>query len=811
MKPALCVAVRALCEFTARGGDLDLRFTPAPSALEGMEGHAVVQKRREKVGGYETELALRGQFEELQVRGRADGFDAVKQQLEEIKTYRGRLDGVRPHHRTLHWAQARVYGHLLCQERGLERLKLALVYFQIGSAEETVLVEECSAAELQAFFESQCARYLDWARSEAAHRRARDAAMAQLQFPMPAFRAGQRELAVAVYRTAHASEGGRCLMVQAPTGIGKTLATIFPLLKSMGAAMGKGATDSVGLDKLFFLTAKGTGHGLALHALCQLQQALPASASVAPLRILDMQARDKTCEHPDKACHGESCPLARGFFDRLPAARQQALQLPLWDAPALRALALEHGICPYYLSQELARWADAVVADYHYYYDSAAMLYALALQQDWRVGVLVDEAHNLLERARSMYTAPLSQFDLAQARQAATGAVKKALDALQRQWQGLNKAQDQASYQSYESIPDALLGTVQRAVGAIADQLAEQEITGHAASGGAPALADQALLDFYWELLHFQAQADQFGPHALFDIQLATPPPQRASRVRTPASTLCIRNVVPGPHLAPRHEAAQATVLFSGTLSPPGFYRDLLGLPADTAWLDVPSPFAARQLQVHIARHISTRWRDREASLIPMAELIAQQYARQPGNYLCFLSSFDYLQQLAATLERLQPQLPLWLQQRGMDEAGRAEFLARFVEGGQGLGLAVLGGAFSEGVDLPGSRLIGAFVATLGLPQLNPVNEAMQRAMDQAMGVGLGYDYTYLYPGLRKVVQAAGRVIRGEHDRGVLVLMDDRFARAEVRALLPAWWQIEGATEVSERMVARNARSHLRL
>ncbi|BCX53128.1 hypothetical protein CTYAZ2_27100, partial [Comamonas testosteroni] len=510
------------------------------------------------------------------------------------------------------------------------------------------------------------------------------------------------------------------------------------------------------------------------------------------LRVLDMQARDKTCEHPDKACHGESCPLARGFFDRLPAARQLALQLPLWDAPALRTLALEHGICPYYLSQELVRWADVVVADYHYYYDSAAMLYALALQQDWRVGVLVDEAHNLLERARSMYTAPLSQFALAQARQAATGAVKKALDALQRQWQTLNKAQDQASYQSYEGIPDTLLGTVQRAVGAIAEQLAEQEIAGHATAGGPPALADHALLDFYWELLHFQALADQFGPHALFDIQLATPQQQRASRVRTPASTLCIRNVVPGPHLAPRHEAAQATVLFSGTLSPPGFYRDLLGLPADTAWLDVPSPFAARQLQVHIAGHISTRWRDREASLIPMAELIAQQYARQPGNYLCFLSSFDYLQQLAATLERLQPQLPLWLQQRGMDEAGRAEFLARFVEGGQGLGLAVLGGAFSEGVDLPGSRLIGAFVATLGLPQFNPVNEAMQRAMDQAMGVGLGYDYTYLYPGLRKVVQAAGRVIRGENDRGILVLMDDRFARAEVRALLPAWWQIEG-------------------
>ncbi|MEB5965159.1 ATP-dependent DNA helicase [Comamonas testosteroni] len=806
MKPALSVAVRALCEFTARSGDLDLRFTPAPSALEGMEGHAVVQKRREKAGGYEAELALNGRFQELQVRGRADGFDGMQQQLEEIKTYRGRLDGVRPHHRALHWAQARVYGHLLCQERGLERIKLALVYFQIGSAEETVLVEECSATELQAFFESLCARYLDWARSEAAHRQARDVAMAQLQFPMPAFRAGQRELSVAVYRTAHAGAGGRCLMAQAPTGIGKTLATIFPMLKSMAAVMAKGVSeaDAAGLDKLFFLTAKGTGHALALHALGQLQQALPRALSsatappVALLRVLDMQARDKTCEHPDKACHGESCPLARGFFDRLPAARQQALQLPLWDAPALRALALQHDICPYYLSQELARWADVVVADYHYYYDSAAMLYALASQQEWRVGVLVDEAHNLLERARSMYTASLSQFDLAQARQAATGAVKKALDALQRQWQALNKAQDQASYQSYESIPGALPGAVQRAVGAIADLLAEQETGGHAAAVGQHALADDALLGFYWELLHFQALADQFGPHALFDIQ-RTAPSHRAGRLGAAASTLCIRNVVPAPHLAARHSAAHATVLFSGTLSPPGFYRDLLGLPAETAWLDVPAPFSPQQLQVHIARHISTRWRDREASLEPMVDLIAQHYARQPGNYLCFVSSFEYLQQVAATMARRHPQLPCWQQQRGMDEAGRAEFLARFVEEGQGLGLAVLGGAFSEGVDLPGSRLIGAFVATLGLPQLNPVNEAMQRATDQAVGKGTGYDYTYLYPGLRKVVQAAGRVIRSEHDRGVLVLMDDRFARAEVRALLPAWWQIEGGSRAPGR------------
>ena len=829
----LTVAVRALCEFTARTGDLDLRFTPAPSALEGIEGHAVVRQRRQAPpdSRYEAEVALSGQFEGLQVRGRADGFDAAAQQLAEIKTYRGPLDAVRPHHRALHWAQAKVYGHLLCQARGLARLNVALVYVHTPSLQETVLVQDCSADELQQFFAMHCRRYLDWARSEAGHRQQRNAALAAAAFPMAAFRTGQRQLAVAVYRTARSGGGGRCLMAQAPTGIGKTLGTIFPMLKAMaGHGAASASSTCNGLDKLFFLTAKGTGHGLALHALEHMQTAL-AQGQHEPLRVLQMRARDTSCEHPDKACHGESCPLAQGFFDRLPAARAEAVALSasaepvLWDGSTVRQVALQHGICPYYLSQELARWADVVVADYHYFYDSAAMLYALAQQQGWRVGVLVDEAHNLLERARSMYTAPLSQFDLAAARRSttsATGAVKKALDALQRQWNALNKAQavlpqratdseaDGASgaqslplfaqaaaqtvsglreprhtgshtaYQSYAAIPPALLAAVQRAIGAIADVQADQALP-----------AGDPVLTLYWALLHFQALAEQFGPHALFDAQLAPPLLARGGQPRTPVSTLCIRNVVPAPHLAARHAAAQATVLFSGTLSPPQFYRDLLGLPADTAWLEVDAPFAAHQLQVRIARHISTRWRDREASLAPLADLIARQYAGQPGNYLCFVSSFDYLQRVAASLQRLHPQLPLWQQERSMDEAGRAAFLERFVEGGQGVGLAVLGSAFAEGVDLPGTRLIGAFVATLGLPQVNPVNEAMQRAMDAAMGAGRGHDYTYLYPGLRKVVQAAGRVIRTEQDRGVVVLVDDRFQRAEVRALLPSWWRVE--------------------
>jgi DNA excision repair protein ERCC-2 len=376
-----------------------------------------------------------------------------------------------------------------------------------------------------------------------------------------------------------------------------------------------------------------------------------------------------------------------------------------------------------------------------------------------------------------MYTAELAQFALAAARKAATGAVRKALDRLARHWSALNREQA-ASYQAHEEVPAGLLGAVQRAVAAIAD-----------ANADSPMLPGDPVLDFYWEALQFMALAEQLGGHALFDVHRL---PGRAGPHRTPASTLCIRNVVPAPHLAARHAAAHATVLFSGTLSPPHFYRDILGLPEGTHWLEADSPFQAEQLEVQVAGHISTRFRDRERSLQPIADLVAAQYARRPGNYLCFVSSFDYLQRVAECLQRMHPGLPVWQQTPSMDEEGRAAFLARFTEAGQGVGLAVLGGAFSEGVDLPGERLIGAFVATLGLPQVNPVNEEMKRAMDRQFGADRGYDYTYLYPGLRKVVQAAGRVIRSEQDSGVVFLIDDRYRRGQVRTLLPRWWKVQG-------------------
>lgn len=748
------VAVRTLCEFTAKRGDLDLRFTPSPSAQEGMAGHLLVAGRRGPQ--YETEITLAGEFGDLVVRGRADGYDPMLRRLEEIKTHRGDLGRQPANHRHLHWAQAKVYGWLLCEARGLATIDLALVYFDIASQQETTFVETHSAASLRDFFEDSCRAFVDWAAREQAHRAGRDAALAALAFPHPAFRPGQRELAGAVYKGA---ASGRCVMAQAPTGIGKTAATVFAMLK---------AASPQSLDKVFYLTAKSTGRRMALDAAALMREGAPASG----LRVLELTARDKLCEHRDKACHGDSCPLARGFYDRLPAARAAGLGSGVVDRHALREVALAHQVCPYYLGQELARWSDLLVGDYNYWFDGSAMLHAMTVGNDWRVGVLADEAHNLVERARAMYSASLDQASLRAVRASAPAAVRAALDKVNRGWALLRKARDASADASLQELPSAFTNALKQAAAALETHFAE----------AAPGAADAPLQQAYFDILAFQRLAESFGPHSVLELTV------HEAGFGKPAATVRIQNLIPAPFLKPRFAAARSVTLFSATLSPPRYALDMLGLPDDTAWIDVESPFHPDQLQVQVVSRISTRFPDRQRSAAPIARLIAGQFEAQAGNYLAFFSSFDYLEMVADEFRRLCPQVPAWAQARGMDEGARQAFLDRFIPGGAGVGFAVLGGSFGEGIDLRGDRLVGAFVATLGLPQVNPRNEQLKARLQGVFGAG--YDYTYLYPGIQKVVQAAGRVIRTQQDQGIVYLIDDRFARPAVRELLPAWWRV---------------------
>ena len=311
--PLYTVAVRTLCEFAAKRGDLDLRFTPAPTAEQGMAGHRAVTRTRG--AAYRAEVPLQGRHRGLAVRGRADGVDDARALVEEIKTFRGAVERIPDNHRALHWAQAKVYAWLLCAETGAAAWNVGLVYFDTDSQQEAPpLQQRFTAGELRQHFEALCEAFLGWAEREAAHRTQRNAALQTLRFAHGEFRAGQRALAEAVFV---AARRGRCLMAQAPTGIGKTVGTLFPALKAM---------PEQALDKLFFLTAKGSGRAVVFEALHTIAGGPAAEAAMhpqrAPWRVIELVAREKACEHPDAACHGDACPLAKGFYDRLPEPRR---------------------------------------------------------------------------------------------------------------------------------------------------------------------------------------------------------------------------------------------------------------------------------------------------------------------------------------------------------------------------------------------------------------------------------------------------------------------------------------------------------
>lgn len=757
------VAVRSLCEFAAREGSLEHSHTPSPSSKEGLKGHKTVQARRPAT--YQPEYLLQGECLGVMLRGRADGYqpDPPIPLLEEIKTHRGDLSRVGDGQRQLHWAQLKVYGALLCQRDALPEVRLRLVYYDIARDHQTPFEYTWTRAALDGFLMSLCSRYQHWHQQQQLHRQRRDNALMTLAFPFADFRLHQRQLSETVYK---AIGSARTLLLEAPTGIGKTLGVAYPALMAMPRRQ---------LDRLFMLSARTTGRQLMLDSLHRLKG---QDDTVLPVRILELTARDKACKHPDKACHGESCPLANGFFDRLPAARQAAADAYWLDQARLNTLAAEHRLCPYYLAQEMARWCDVVVADVNHYFDQQALLFALSQQNEWRAVPLIDEAHNLIDRARGMYSAKLSQAQFRAAGRLAPAGLSNTFRAVQRAWQRLITAQPEPEPVTAHSparrclpeVPTELNGALQRVIGDLTAHMTEHAVT--------PEL--QSLL---FDTLVFLKLAEQFGPHSLctLDVQAAGSPGKK----RRITATLSLQNMIPADFLAPRFAHAEAAVLFSATLNPPRYYHDLLGLPATTYGQSISSPFSTEQLTLNVL-NVSTRFRDRQRSVEPIGHRIKQQYEVAPGNYLVYLSSFAYLQQLHGYFHRLCPHIPTAVQCTGMSEAERLAFIERFRHERGLVGFAVLGGVFSEGIDLPGEALVGVFIATLGLPPYDDFHQQLARRLQ--LRFGQGYAYTYLYPGIRKVIQAAGRVIRTPEDRGLIELIDDRFNSTEIQRLLPGWW-----------------------
>jgi Rad3-related DNA helicase len=564
-------------------------------------------------------------------------------------------------------------------------------------------------------------------------------------------------MAEAVYK---AAATGRVLLAEAPTGTGKTLAGIFPAIK---------AFNKTSVDKIFYLTAKTTGKQLALENL----QLIATDSNTTPLRVLELTAQEKACLEPDKRCAGDDCPFALDFYTKLAAARRTAYEIPILDKNALSQLAHQFQICPFYLSMEMSRWVDIVVADFNYYFDTNALLFGLTNEFDWHPYLLVDESHNLLDRGRQMYSAALNRGLLLAAKHHAPNKLKKSLDRINRIWRELLKSLEFKTEQLTllhtlpEKFPLALVEFTNQYV----------ELLQHQPDHP---IQKTPVQEFFFEVLNYQLIYELINEDYCIDMQN----PDSKNEVLT------LRNLIPAQLLAERLAVAHSACFFSATLHPAYFYQTLLGLPEDTVCMQVASPFQANQLEVKIANTLSTRYRDRSSAITPICDIVKQQLKAHSGNALIFFSSYEFLQKVENELILAISDLDVQLitQSRKMSEEDRQQFIQQFTTHNNILGLAVLGGAFSEGIDLPGDALKGVFIATLGLPQVNPVNEYMRQYFQEEFNQG--YNFTYLYPGIQKVIQAAGRVIRTKKDKGYVWLLDERFAQPEIKRLLPKWWEI---------------------
>ncbi|MCB2185506.1 MAG: ATP-dependent DNA helicase [Deltaproteobacteria bacterium] len=759
MLPSLKISIRRLVESVVRQGDLRRGQGLPPDPAVAAALHRALQKSRGP--GYQSEvplaLTLAREGRELTVGGRVDGLWAANDPplLEEIKTFRRPGPGLEPLELARAWAQLRAYGHLYAVAQELPRVTLRLTLCpQNGrgrAAPEPISQDETlSAPELARFFASLLDPWLDRQRELAAWRRRRNLLLAELPFPFPVYRPGQRDLAVAVYRAA--GRGGR-LLAQAATGSGKTLATLFPALKALAHGLA---------DQVIYLTAKNTGKDAVAAALAQLMPQGPL------VRAVILASRAALCPQMEADCRPECCPRAAGHFDRVGAAARELAEAGVVTPAELAPVAERHRVCPAELALDLAAAADVVAADYNHLLDPLSHLSVLHGEALSGALLLIDEAHNLAERAPRMFSAGLDAARVDAARAEAvdlplTGrALARLTAALERQRQRLPPG---PGHCQSEEPPRALLPLLEEALAALETDLAQgREV-------------HPWLWEFYLAGQRLAQTAREFGPDM---VTLWVHDFERL--------TLRLFCREPGPRLERVLGRARAVALFSSTLTPPAYHCRLLGGPAPET-LGLAWPFPPENLRVLAARRVNTRFRQRAATSGEVAALVTALVRARRGGYLVFFPSYQYLELVRPALTVALGGAEILAQHAQMDEAARREFLWRLSHPGKGtrVGLTVLGGAFGEGVDFPPDCLAGAAVVGVGLPGPGPEREALRRYYGRALGQG--FEYAYLYPGLNRVVQAVGRLIRSPQHRAVVLLLDQRYASARYTGLLPSHWR----------------------
>jgi len=759
-KRTIRISVRELVEFVMRGGDIDSRRTSGAEKDAMQAGSRIHRKIQRRMGtDYQAEVMMRHLTDlecyRILVEGRADGvirspsgevtIDEIKGMYLDVQ----RLEAPVP----VHLAQAMCYGYFYCSDHQLGRAVIQLTYCNIETEEIRRFQEEHTFEELEQWFKGLIHEYVKWAEYLYRHELRRDESLQQLAFPYE-YRPGQKELAVSVYR---AIRRGKNLFIQAPTGIGKTLSTVYPALKAMGGGFG---------EKLFYLTAKTITRSVAESCFALLRERGLYFSTVT------ITAKDKLCPMEKAECNPDACIYAKGHFDRVNDAVYDIIHL---EAGITRELVADYAekyrVCPFEFCLDISNWVDGIICDYNYVFDPDAKL-----KRYFSDGVngsylfLIDEAHNLVDRARRMYSAVLVKEDFLAVKRilkGRAGKVERWLERCNRTLLGLKRECGQ-----YKVLEDCnLFASQAMSLFGELETFLEEEKEFH---------DRETVLDFYFELRHFLNMQEGMDDHYRVYTELG----------QDGSFHLCLFCVDPSRCLAKCLEKGHGSVFFSATLLPVLYYKKLLSGNAEDYAVYAHSPFADENRILLIGSDVSSRYTRRNVSEYRKVVAYVQALANShKGNYMVFFPSYQYMEAVERQMQECFDGSYTWRMQKShMTEEDREEFLADFEVGRDRsfVALCVLGGIFSEGIDLKEERLEGAVIVGTGLPMVCTEQEILMQYFEERGESG--YDYAYQYPGMNKVLQAAGRVIRTAKDRGVILLLDDRFLRREVQALFPREW-----------------------
>lgn len=761
MNKELTLSVHQLVDFLLRSGSIDTRVFNKASMSEGVRLHAFYQSRQGNE--YLSEYFLRETFfvdeYNLTLEGRADGIIVTDNEyiIDEIKSTVIDIDEFHRENENWHLGQAQCYALMLAHERIIDQVKIRLTYIHQTTNEQKIKEYIFSTHDLEDFVTTLIRRYLNFYNTVYRHEINRNASMQNFHFPFSSFRKGQKKLAQYTY--AMTAQGG-VLYAEAPTGIGKTMSTLYPAISAFAREK---------INKIFYLTAKTSGQDSAHGAMEILKK---SGADVFPIVIT---AKDRICFNPGKGCNPDECPYARNYYNKIQDALLNALLYENdFSKETIIKLALENEICPFEFQLDLSLFCDVIICDYNYLFDPLVYLRRYFETGDSSYFALIDEAHNLIERVRDMYSSELNleQFISMQKhlRKLVHPHIKTALRRLIKNLRELNSLiADKDSPTIIDTIPSPLLNNLNLFL------LAGQDVMKNHVQ-----FADEPFKELFFNVNRFMKIWDYYSSEFRLFIY------------RQGKSNLILKNYNLNPSNLIRNCLGNVfgSVIFSATLSPIDYYVNLLGGSKDSPRLILPNPFPRKNRRLLIAPDVRTTYRKRDTSYGLIADYIQALYSKQIGNYICFFPSYEYLNNVKPFLEDLKEKddFILMAQDKEMSRDEQEVFLSKFVPKPQKtrIGLAVLGGAFSEGIDLVDDRLIGVVIVGVGLPQISFERDLIRKFYDEKEISG--FEYSYVNPGMNRVMQAVGRLIRSENDRGIALLLDERYLQDRYRHLFKTEW-----------------------